>query len=58
MSSSDSLPSLRAEDPRWGVRDVEAVRELAAKHGLRFQERVEMPANNQVLVFVREPRPS
>lgn len=46
---------LRAEDPRWGVRDVEAVRDLAATHGLRLEERVEMPANNQVLVLVREP---
>jgi hypothetical protein len=44
---------LRGEDARWGVRDLEVVQELAAKYGLGFEERVEMPANNQTLVFVR-----
>jgi SAM-dependent methyltransferase len=45
--------SLRARDPRWGVRDVEAVVAEAARHGLTFAERVEMPANNQAVVFRR-----
>lgn len=45
---------LRGEDPRWGVRDFEAVRDLAIEHGLRFVERVQMPANNQSLIFVRD----
>lgn len=40
-------------DARFGVRDLEAVVELAESAGLRFTERVEMPANNQTLVFVR-----
>ena len=40
---------LRARDPRWGVRDLEAVRDAA--DGFTFEERVEMPANNQTLVF-------
>lgn len=44
---------LRARDPRWGVRDLEAVVALAEKAGLRFVERVAMPANNQTLVFTR-----
>jgi hypothetical protein len=44
---------LRGDDPRWGVRDLEAVAELAAKYGLALRERVQMPANNQLLVFVR-----
>jgi SAM-dependent methyltransferase len=43
--------SLRAQDSRWGVRDLEAVSELAAAHGLRFEERVPMPSNNQLLIF-------
>jgi SAM-dependent methyltransferase len=43
--------SLRARDPRWGVRDLEAVVAEAARHGLTFTERVEMPANNQSVVF-------
>jgi SAM-dependent methyltransferase len=44
---------LRARDPRWGVRDLEAVVVLAEKAGLVFVERVAMPANNQTLVFSR-----
>jgi len=44
---------LRARDPRWGVRDLEAVVELAAAHGLTFVECVAMPANNQTVVFRR-----
>jgi SAM-dependent methyltransferase len=43
--------SLEARDPRWGVRDVDAVIALAEQAGLAFQERVQMPANNQSLVF-------
>lgn len=42
---------LRARDPSWGVRDLEAVVELARENGLAFEERVPMPANNQTLVF-------
>ncbi|OYY63085.1 DUF938 domain-containing protein [Sphingomonas sp. 28-62-11] len=43
--------SLRARDPHWGLRDVESVTEAAAKHGLRFERLIEMPANNVVLVY-------
>lgn len=45
--------SLRERDPRFGVRDLEAVVASAAQHGLELQERVPMPANNQTLVFRR-----
>jgi SAM-dependent methyltransferase len=44
---------LRQRDPAWGVRDLEAVIEAAAAHGLTFTERVAMPANNQILIFRR-----
>lgn len=48
---------LRAQDPAWGVRDLEAVVEVAARAHLRLVERVQMPANNQCLVFHADARP-
>jgi SAM-dependent methyltransferase len=45
--------SLRAQDPRWGVRDMEAVEALAATAGFALEETVAMPANNFSLVFRR-----
>jgi SAM-dependent methyltransferase len=42
---------LRARDPRWGVRDAEAVEALAEAEGLRPTARARMPANNFVLTF-------
>jgi len=45
--------SLRARDPRWGLRRVAWVDELAARHGLRRTRRVAMPANNLILVYRR-----
>jgi hypothetical protein len=43
--------TLRQRDVRFGVRDLEAVTAAAQPHGFTLQERIEMPANNQVLVF-------
>ncbi|AMR81979.1 DUF938 domain-containing protein [Cupriavidus nantongensis] len=42
---------LRATDPDWGVRDMEAVVALGAAQGLRCDEPVPMPANNFCLVL-------
>lgn len=44
---------LRHRDPAWGLRDLDAVKALAASHGLTFSERVAMPANNLCLLFRR-----
>ena len=44
---------LRDRDSSWGVRDLEAVVAAAEERQLRFQEMVEMPANNRSLVFSR-----
>ncbi|MEO8554259.1 MAG: DUF938 domain-containing protein [Kofleriaceae bacterium] len=43
--------SLRARDPRWGVRDVDDLVALAAANGLALVETVAMPANNHSLIF-------
>ena len=42
---------LKAQDPAWGVRDLEAVAALAASHGFSLARRVAMPANNLSLIF-------
>lgn len=43
--------SLRAQDPSWGVRDLEAVADIAKANGLDLTQIVEMPANNLSVVF-------
>jgi SAM-dependent methyltransferase len=43
--------SLRARDPRWGVRDLDEVTAVAAAEGFRRDEVVAMPANNHSVVF-------
>jgi SAM-dependent methyltransferase len=45
--------SLRERDPEWGVRDIGALKELAASVGLVLVEIVEMPANNLIVMFER-----
>jgi hypothetical protein len=44
---------LRLQNPEWGVRDLEAVVELAGAHGLGQPIFEEMPANNLSLIFRR-----
>jgi Protein of unknown function (DUF938) len=45
--------SLRAQNPDWGVRDLEAVAKLAFAHGFALPRVETMPANNLSLVFKR-----
>jgi cyclopropane fatty-acyl-phospholipid synthase-like methyltransferase len=44
---------LRGADPRFAVRDLEAVEAEAAQQGFRLEEIIDMPANNFSLVFRR-----
>ena len=44
---------LRAHNPEWGLRDLEAVSDVAAGAGFVLAEIVEMPANNFSLVCKR-----
>ncbi|ATB45013.1 SAM-dependent methyltransferase [Corallococcus macrosporus DSM 14697] len=48
--------SLRARNPAWGVRTLEAVTAEAALNGLERERVVDMPSNNLTVVF-RKPRP-
>jgi len=43
--------SLQAQNPQWGVRDLEAVVDAAEAQGLVLAETVAMPANNLSVVF-------
>lgn len=45
--------SLKARDPAWGLRDREAVAAAARAGGLALTRRVEMPAENLMLLFRR-----
>ena len=42
---------LRRREPSWGVRELEAVQEAAARQGLALVGREPMPANNQTLIL-------
>ena len=42
---------LRGQDERWGIRDLGDVEAEAARHGLRLETTVQMPANNLSVVF-------
>ncbi|NVE94597.1 DUF938 domain-containing protein [Altererythrobacter lutimaris] len=43
--------SLKARDPEWGIRQINAVDALAAQHDFKRTARHEMPANNLTLVY-------
>ncbi len=44
---------LKTRDPRWGLRRVAWVDDLARQHGFGRTRRAEMPANNLMLVYRR-----
>jgi hypothetical protein len=52
-SNEEFDSDLRAHDPEWGLRDLEAVSEAAASSGFVLAEVVEMPANNFSLILER-----
>ena len=43
--------SLRAQDPAWGVRDLDEVVKVAAAQSFELIETVNMPANNLSVIF-------
>src|ERR1700677_2248572 len=46
---------LKERDPSSGIRDIEAVCELAGPYGLSLVADHDLPANNRLLVFDKEP---
>lgn len=52
-SNAEFDARLRAQDPSWGVRDLDAVATAAAAHGLTLDRVIAMPANNRMVVFRR-----
>jgi SAM-dependent methyltransferase len=46
---------LQERDPQSGLRDIQAVSLLADQYGLRLDADFDLPANNRLLVFTKEP---
>jgi len=50
-SNEEFDQSLRAQNPQWGIRDLEAVAAAAIEAGFGPADQVTMPANNFLLIF-------
>jgi cyclopropane fatty-acyl-phospholipid synthase-like methyltransferase len=46
---------LQERDPQSGLRDIQAINSLAEQYGLRLDADHDLPANNRLLVFAKEP---
>ena len=53
LSNAEFDASLRAQDAQWGVRDLEAVAEIASAAGFAAPVVEAMPANNLFVIFRR-----
>ena len=54
-SNRDFDQMLQERDPLSGLRDITAVTALAAQYGLELDADHDLPANNRLLVFSKEP---
>ena len=43
--------SLNAQNPNWGIRDLDAVSEIGVKNGFKKHDVIEMPSNNLSIIF-------
>ena len=43
--------SLKHQNPDWGLRDLSSITQIALKSGLKFDGKIEMPANNLTVFF-------
>jgi cyclopropane fatty-acyl-phospholipid synthase-like methyltransferase len=46
---------LQERDPNSGLRDIQALTPLGAQYGLRLDADHDLPANNRLLIFIKEP---
>jgi cyclopropane fatty-acyl-phospholipid synthase-like methyltransferase len=63
LTGDDTAPSnlafdnsLKARNPEWGVRPLDAVTTLFERHNFTLSETIAMPANNLSLIFRSEPQ--
>jgi SAM-dependent methyltransferase len=54
-SNRDFDRMLQERDPRSGIRDIDAVSSLAGQYGMKLDADHDLPANNRLLVFIKEP---
>ncbi len=54
-SNRDFDRMLQERDPASGLRDLVDLTELAARYGLRLDADHDLPANNRLLIFLKEP---
>ena len=47
--------SLRMQNSTWGIRDLNDLRSVAAKHGYQLLHQYPMPANNFTLIWTKYP---
>lgn len=53
ISNANFDLNLRDRNPAWGVRDLEAVIDIARIANLQLQQVIEMPANNLSVIFIK-----
>src|ERR1700726_2764005 len=54
-SNRDFDRMLQERDPQSGLRDIQEITPLAEQYGLRLDADHDLPANNRLLIFTREP---
>ncbi len=43
--------SLKMQNPRWGLRNLENVNDIAFKNGFKLDNVIDMPANNLSVIY-------
>lgn len=46
--------SLKSRNKEWGVRNLEDLVQLATQNGLKKEAKIDMPANNYIIVFAKQ----